>query len=81
MEGGNIRGGNENFERNLGCLVFWNGKIVLIRGKSGEGEEERNCQIIDNSSTYPIMLAMLRYFTTSNSNAAALLKHYRYKGY
>jgi hypothetical protein len=22
--------------------VFWNGKIVLIRGKSGEGEEEKN---------------------------------------
>jgi hypothetical protein len=21
---------------------FWNGKIVLIRGKSGKGEEERN---------------------------------------
>jgi hypothetical protein len=25
-----------------GAWVFWNGRIVLVRGKSGEGEEQRN---------------------------------------
>jgi hypothetical protein len=39
---GNIRGGKENFERDLSCLSFWNGKIVLVWGTNGEGEEERN---------------------------------------
>jgi hypothetical protein len=24
-------------------LTYWNGKIVLIRGKKRGGEEERNC--------------------------------------
>jgi hypothetical protein len=42
MEGGILGEGRRTLNVTWVAWVFWNGKIVLVQGTNGEGEEERN---------------------------------------